>query len=297
MTQETYHPFKSQKDKGEYLAFYDKRASAWAMPFETRMIETFFGQTFVRINGPSDAPPLIFLPGSVLNSLMWLPNIGELSKKFRTYAVDNIYDSGRSIYNHAPKTPNDFMLWLDELFTKLDLNSGINLAGLSYGAWLAGLYALHAPNRIGKIVLMGHPAITPAKPGFILRFLSAFFSPKNFEKFASWLFEDAIKKGGSQKVFADEMILDMQLTARCYKPFSTVVPKLLKDKELQSLVVPALFLIGENEKTFSVQKAVQRLNKIAPQIKTEVIPQAGHDLTFAQPEIVVQNIIEFIQPT
>ena len=59
--------------------------------------------------------------------------------------------------------------------------------------------------------------------------------------------------------------------------------------------VPTLYLVGEHEKIYSAGKAIQRLHKMAPQIKTEVIPDAGHDLTFVQPEMVNKKILEFLR--
>ncbi len=58
----------------------------------------------------------------------------------------------------------------------------------------------------------------------------------------------------------------------------------IEDKALQGLMVPAIFLVGEHEKTYSALRAVSRLNRVAPQIKTEIIPQAGHDLWIRPPQ-------------
>jgi len=55
------------------------------------------------------------------------------------------------------------------------------------------------------------------------------------------------------------------------------------------------YMVGENEKMYSAQEAVERLNKIAPQIKTEIILNSGHDLAFSQAEIVNSKILEFLQ--
>jgi pimeloyl-ACP methyl ester carboxylesterase len=69
----------------------------------------------------------------------------------------------------------------------------------------------------------------------------------------------------------------------------------LKDSELQSIKMPTLFLVGENEKIYSAQKAVQRLREVAPRIKTETIPHAGHDLAFVQADLVNRKILEFLR--
>jgi pimeloyl-ACP methyl ester carboxylesterase len=152
METSSFHPFRSEQAKEEYLTYSDQRANGWTVASEKQLVQTSFGKTFVRISGSINAPPLVLLPASVLNSLMWIPNIEALSQTSRTYAVDNIYDCGRSIYTRALKGPEDFVKWLDELFTALALGNQINLVGLSYGNWLAHQYAVRFPRRVRKIV-------------------------------------------------------------------------------------------------------------------------------------------------
>jgi len=84
-----YYPFRSTKAKEQYLALYAKRSKVWPVVSEERTVEASCGQTFVRLSGPPGARPLVLLPGSGCNSLMWTPNIGPLSANYRTYAVVN----------------------------------------------------------------------------------------------------------------------------------------------------------------------------------------------------------------
>jgi pimeloyl-ACP methyl ester carboxylesterase len=295
MKTSNFHPFLSAQAQAEYLTYYDRRAQTWPVESTTTMVDTFLGQTFVRLSGPVDAPPLALLPGSVFSSLMWTPNIKALSTHFRTYAVDNIYDSGRSIFTRAPKSPADFVQWLDELFTGLALGNQINLMGLSYGSWLTHQYALRFPQRLAKIVMLASPAIASMNPGFIFRFLFCLVSPGYLTKFGYWLFADTAQQGEASRRLIDEVIDEMRLGGRCFKPRAVITPKTLTDHELHDLKVPALFLCGEHEKTFSPHKASQRLNQIAPHLQTEIIANAGHDLSFAQAELVSKKALEFLR--
>ena len=74
----------------------------------------------------------------------------------------------------------------------------------------------------------------------------------------------------------------------------TEVTERLKE-ELKSIKVPTLYLVGEHEKIYSAQKAIQRLHKVAPHINTEIIPNAGHDLTIVQAEMVNTKVLEFLK--
>lgn len=297
MKQEAYHPFRSADAQTEYLAYYDRLAQGWPVPSQTRMVDTAYGQTFVRLSGPVDAPPLVLLPGGALNSTMWLPNIEALSQKYRTYAVDQIYDTGRSIYTHAPKTVSDLLDWLDELLTKLGLGDSISLMGLSYGGWLTLQYALRFPHRLAKIVLLAPPGIVSFPAGFIFRFFFCFIRPTYLKTFFYWIFTDSMQKGGDTAKMAESLVEGMQLDIRCYKARRMVLPKIMKDEELQALQVPTLYLVGENDKTCTPHKAVERFQKLALQVQTEIIPTAGHDLTFVQARVVNDKILSFFQKT
>ena len=73
-----------------------------------------------------------------------------------------------------------------------------------------------------------------------------------------------------------------------------VNPSVMSDEQLGSIEVPALFLVGANDKVFSSTKAVQRLNEVAPRIETKIFPGAGHDLTIVKADQVHQRVRAFL---
>jgi pimeloyl-ACP methyl ester carboxylesterase len=96
----------------------------------------------------------------------------------------------------------------------------------------------------------------------------------------------------------EDVVTDAALAFKCFKFKMPVTPLVLTDSELKSIKVPVLFLVGEHEviySHYSAKDAVEKLNRVAPQIKTEIIPGASHDITFVQPELVDVKIIKFIK--
>ena len=160
---EPWHPFRSAASQQEYLAFYDQRVQRWPIPLESTMVPTTFGDTFVRVQGPADGPPLVLLPGDSETSLSWIPVIEAFAAEHRVYALDHIYDIGRSIYRRQPRRPGDFVCWLDEFFDEFELHD-VRLVGHSYGGWMAALYALKFPERLDKLVLLSPPATVLRPP-------------------------------------------------------------------------------------------------------------------------------------
>ena len=84
------------------------------------------------------------------------------------------------------------------------------------------------------------------------------------------------------------------MAGRSFEPTRLANPSVLTDEELKSLHVPILFMIGENEKIYSPHEALARLQKLAPKIQTKLIKNAGHDLTFAQTEMVNDLMLAFL---
>jgi pimeloyl-ACP methyl ester carboxylesterase len=293
-----YHPFKSEKAKERYLAYYDTRAKQWPIDSESRYIETSYGKTFVRISGPVDAPALVLLPGVGASSLIWIPNVKALSERYRVVAVDNIYDFGRSIYARPIKSPDDMVHWLDELFTVLNLGDQINMMGLSFGGWITSQYALQFPHRLHKIVLAAPIAtVLPIPSEWAWRgILSATGSRFIMKKvMLDWACQDvACKKDEVSRKIVKEIIDDALMAMKCFKFKMPVTPTVLTDQEWRSMTVPALFLVGEHEVVYPAKDAVHRLNALAPQIKTEIIPNASHYLTMSQTELVNTKVMEFL---
>ncbi len=291
-----YHPFKTEKAKNEYLKIYDERAKKWPVISITKIINTSYGQTFVRICGPESADPLVLMHGVGGNSLQWMPNIESLSKHFRVYAVDNVYDNGRSIPRKVMTNADDYVNWLSELFDELELQDGVNMVGLSYGGWITAQYALKCPNRVDKIVLLAPVGtVGQLSPRWIVRAISVAIPIKFFSRnFVYWLAEDTVNSGEQGRAIIEEHVNETYTAVRSFKAKQMVNPSVLTDKELWSIKVPTLFMVGENEKIYSPQEVLERLSRVSPQIQTKLIANAGHDLTIVQADIVNNFIIEFI---
>jgi pimeloyl-ACP methyl ester carboxylesterase len=294
-----FHPFKSPKAKQEYLRINEQRSKFWPIPYESLYANTSYGITHVRVSGSKNLPPLVLLPGKGGNSLMWYKNIESLSQKYRTYTVDPIFEFGLSSYTKNMKKSDEYIDWLDQLFDALNLGNQINLMGLSYGGWLTSQYTIKHPERLRKVVLIAPAAtIIQIKPEFYIRGFLMTILPFRYlkESFFSWLFAEIANRGEAGKVFIKKTVDLDDEDSKLFKSMPVVImPTVLSDTELKSIKIPVLFVVGENEKIYSAQDAVQRIKNIAPNIKTEIIPKASHDLIFSQPELVNKTVINFLK--
>ena len=109
----------------------------------------------------------------------------------------------------------------------------------------------------------------------------------------TWASEDLIKQ---DRESFEKTLCQNELALQCFKsPQARTWPTVLNDEELQSLKVPVLFLTGSNEKVYSPHKAMERLERVAPNIRKECIPGAGHDLFAVKTEIVTSRILAFME--
>jgi len=299
MTRESFYPFRSERAKAEYEAFCLDRAKAWPVASETMLVNTASGQTFVRASGRTIDPPLVLLPGVRSGSLMWIHNIAALSAHYRTYALDIINDVGLSVNRHEISKREDYVNWLDEVLTVLVPKEPVRLMGISFGGWLAGQYALRFPGRVRDVVLLA-PGGTVLRTSFafVVRILLISVPIPGFggrlRRIFGWLFRDAIQSGGASRAEVEQVIADLEMYGRLFALPRPPWPNVIDDKEWRDFRVPCLFLVGENEKIYSAKAAVRRLNRVAPQIKAEIIPGAGHDLTIVQADLVVSEVLAFL---
>lgn len=297
-----YYPFKSVAKEKQYRQYYENRMMEWPKPSETRMIITSFGRTAVRLSGRETAPPLVLLPSGYASSLIWLPNIEGLAPHFRIYAVDHIYDVGLSVNSCPITSGDDLTAWLDELLTELGLEDGVTLMGLSFGGWLTSRYALVRQDRLHSAVLAAPVATIFPLPGeWAWRGIIGALPPHKFfmtHFLTDWMCPNLAKAEDEyKKRMLDHWMNDALMAMKCFTFRMPITPTVLTDDELRSLQIPILFLVGENEVVYPAAQAVDRLKTTAPSVVTKIIPNAGHDLTIAQTELVNSAILSFLQGT
>jgi pimeloyl-ACP methyl ester carboxylesterase len=142
--------------------------------------------------------------------------------------------------------------------------------------------------------LVAPPGITAFPSEFVRRFLWVFMRPSSYGALNDWVFGDLARQGAAGRALRDEVGEEIQLSARAFKPRAMVLPKVMKDEELRAISVPALFLVGENDKTCDPVKAAARMRQAGPQVQVEVVPGAGHDITFVMGEALGRRVVEFI---
>jgi pimeloyl-ACP methyl ester carboxylesterase len=264
------------------------------------LLDTPSGRTSVRASGRATDPPLVLLPGARVGSLMWRDSIAALSARHRTYALDIIGDVGFSVNRREISQPADYVVWLDEVLGALVPRGRLSLIGLSLGGSIAAQYALRLPGRLTSVVLLAPGGtVLRLSPGFFVR-LTLLTMPipgrsgTPLRRTCQWLFQDALRGDDAARARVEEAIDELQRAWRAFALPRPPWPALVSDEEWQEWRVPCLFVVGENEKIYSAEAAVRRLNRCAPRVQAEIVPGAGHDLIMVKPDFVTERVLQFL---
>ena len=277
--------FKTPEDEAKYVAAYDAVLALWPVPIESFDVPTRFGKTHIIASGPKEALPLILLHATSASATMWFPNIADLTRDYRTYALDTIGEPGKSVVSSLPQKKSDYVLWLTDVFNELNITEA-DVVGASYGGWVTINLALFAPERVKKIVLLSPPAaFAPFNKMYMLRIIPSMIFPIRF--FINNSIRPLFVKRPNEIYFEQ-----LALAAKC--KFEEVFPTEFTDDELRQIKTPALLLVGEKEVIHSPRKAIDRAKRLMPDIQAEMIPEASHILSMDQPEIVNERILRFI---
>lgn len=289
--------FKSPDGQALYYGAYDAVFSSFHLKPEEIKVDTRFGLTHVNTFGPKEAPPLVLLHGMGTSSTMWAPNIKDLCKYFRVYAPDTIDDLGKSLCKTRLRKRTDYISWLNDLFNGLNLGK-THLAGVSYGGWLAFLFASSRTHTLNKIIGIA-PAATfkNISPAFFIRTIPILLIPvkrirDHFRiRFFSWLAGVSNLKSLEHHPLWRQQICGV--TNARLRPI--LPPRVLSDDELTSIDIPTLLMIGAREVIYDPQKVLYRAENTMLQINTELVADGTHMMSWNDSEVITGRMIAYLK--
>ncbi|HVM72654.1 MAG TPA: alpha/beta hydrolase [Anaerolineales bacterium] len=272
---------------------YDAVLKEWPVPYEELFISTRLGDTHVIASGPKDAAPVVLLHPAGGGGVIWIRNVGPLSRYFRTYAIDTISETNKSILTHPIsicRQRQQFSDWMNDLFDGLQIDQA-NLIGNSFGGFLALNTALALPNRARKVVLISPAATFVPIPAWAWHFMPAnaigplIGSKCMLRKPYEWIWQDFPRESSIYHL--------REVTAVTGVPRHWS-PTVFSDEELHGIQTPVLLLIGDHEVIYKPERAIERATRLVPGLKTVIVPNANHIAEFTAAEFVNQQILDFL---
>jgi pimeloyl-ACP methyl ester carboxylesterase len=292
--------FRSPRGETEYMAAYEATMRLWPVQYESVDIPSRFGSTHLVVCGPRDAPPLVLLHCFFTSLAVWAYNILDLSRDYRVYALDMMGQPSKSIPDQPIGTREEMAEWLTAILDLLRI-SKTDLAGYSYGGFAALNYAMRASDRINKLVLLSPVGgLVPPKAQFYIRGMlsSVLHSFSRFTTNILWfdwfVYQPNLKNESTRRMF-DCLSKQFALGLKHFRLGPTVLPLACSDEELRSVRTPTLLLIGQQEALYDPVAAVARAKQLIPDIRTDLIPLASHDLPVSQSKTVNRRVLEFLK--
>lgn len=273
--------YKSEAGEQAVMAMYDAALSHWPVPYETMLLPTRHGDTFVIASGDVSAPPLILLHGAGSNSAIWAGDTAAYSRHYRVYAVDLIGEPGKSAPNRPAWEGAAYAEWLEDVFNGLHIEQAV-VVGISQGAWTALKFSVVNPERIEKLILICPGGIIPDRPSFLIRAIG-------LSLLGQWGTRRLIRAlFGAQPV--PEGVEDtVALVMGNFKGQFGVLP-IFTDAELRRLTMPTLLLGGGRDVMRDLPKIAARLRGLLPHLEVTIFPAAGHVVLNT-----VGTVLDFLQ--
>lgn len=270
--------FKSQAGRQLILDQYDLLLSAFDFEYQERIIETTYGATYVLESGAGELPPLVLFHGSTSNSAAWFADISRLTQDFHVYAVDLIGDAGHSAQTRLDMKSDGYALWIRDIFAGLGLEKA-SMMGNSLGAWMCLKFAAAFPAKVSKMVLLAASGIAPVRLSFVFRII--LYSLRGGKG------GEAIKRMVYGNDQIPQVVIDtINIISANYKPYTGELP-VLPDLALRRLVMPVLYIAGEDDQLTNAPKCARRLKNLLPQSTVHLLPNTGH---------VIYNVLDLVMP-
>ncbi|WP_406511591.1 alpha/beta fold hydrolase [Streptomyces sp. NBC_00161] len=271
----------------QFFAAYDALLARWPAGTAEIDVPTPYGTTRVHAYGPAEAAPLLLLHGGGSTGAVWFANAAALGAHHRVLAVDILGDAGRSVRAGRPlRTTADLMAWLDALLDGLGARR-VSLLGHSYGAWIALTYALHAAQRVDRLVLLDPTqCFAGYRPGFLLRSLPVLVRPTE-ARVLGYLDRETAGTDTDpdwKRLFA--------LAASDFADRKLIVGR---RPDPRALAAPLLVLLAGRSGAHDPEKVAARARAAVPHARIETLPHLSHyALPTAAPAQTNRLISEFL---
>jgi pimeloyl-ACP methyl ester carboxylesterase len=258
---------------------YDAALQAWPVPVDAKDVPTSFGVTRVHVAGPEGGRPMVLLHGGGMTSTYWYATAGPLTEAgYRVCAVDIICDRGRSVPSETPvRTPADLVIWLRGVLDLLGV-ARADVAGHSYGGWLAAHYATTRPDTVDRLLLLDPSTVfTGFRPGYLLHSLPAVLlgGARRWRRFVDW------ETGGRADGPWARLVTDRATAGAAPVKRRLVLPRRPSTDRLRALTMPTLVVVAGKGRAHDPAKLAAGA-KALPNATVEVLPEASHHTIPAQ---------------
>ena len=248
-----------------------------------------------QLDGPEDAPVLVFSNSLATSLAMWNDQVERLKNQFRILRYDN-RGHGDTPVTDGPYTigllAQDVLGLLDALHIEK-----VSFCGLSKGGMVGQWLGINASDRLNKLVLSNTASYFPNKGMWRERIGMATVDgiPAIAEaSIGRWFTPGYLARGDTEPTvtFVREFILETTRTG--YLASSEAIRDMDFRAELKQIDVPTMVVIGEKDPA-TIPEYGELIAASIPGAKTFVVPDAAHLSNIEQPDIFTKALVDFLE--
>ena len=244
------------------------------------------GSCRIRLMRGGAGDPLVILHGATGAS--WLPFMQKLSQHFDVIAPEHP-GFGESDMPDWLDTIHDLAYFYLDLLDELKLDN-VNLAGLSFGGWVAAELAVRSTERLASLTLAGAaglhvPGVEQMDP----------FLCTDEQRLRDFFYDQDKAKEVIARALRPELE-DVTLKNRTTVAKLTWQPRSHDPhlhKWLHRIDVPTLLVWGDHDRMFPKEHALA-YQRLIPNAKVVIVPDCGHVPQIEKPDAFVAAIETFL---
>lgn len=238
--------------------------------------------------------PVILLHGWLGSWGLWREVMTWLGQYYRTYALDfwGFGDSGRKLNTYQV---NDFVSMVNQFMEQMGILSA-PLVGHSMGGTVSLSVAIHHPERVQKVVIIGSPVVGSS---LALPLKFAGYRPIAFLLFSFFPAFRATMKVASPMICRDPefpAMMDRDLSKTTLESFLVSIATLRKTDlrpQVGRIKVPVMGMFGDRDNIVSPREW-QTLKTGLPAARIERFKTAGHFIMLDEPRLFMDTLKNFL---
>ena len=283
--------YRSIEGRNRILKLYDQNWDDLHLVKEDIFIETRHGQTHIVITGPQDGQPIVVFHGGNMISPVSFAWITSLTKTYRIYAPDTVGHPGYSAETRLDPGSFQYGEWAADVVDGLRLNQPVVMGG-SYGAGILLNLAAHAPQKIGKGILVVPSGFAPPPLGSLLFQIGIPMILYMITKQRTWLVHSL------EPMFPMPSDAVIEITGEVYRSLKLEpeMPRSIGPEDLTNYHAPTLVLAADQDILFPGPAVLQRAREVIPNlVAAEVMTGSTHFIPASLWDYLCERIDRFIQ--
>jgi 3-oxoadipate enol-lactonase len=247
-----------------------------------------------QLDGPDDAPVLVFSNSLATSLAMWNDQVERLKDRYRILRYDN-RGHGATPVTDGPYTIGLLGEDVLGLLDALDIDK-VSFCGLSKGGMVGQWLGINASYRLNKLVVSNTASYFPNKEMWRDRIDMAKSDgiPAIAEASLERWFTPGYRARSDTETtisFTRDFILETTLDG--YLSSSVAIRDMDFRDELKQIDVPTLVVIGEKDPA-TIPEYGELIAASIPGAKTFVVPDAAHLSNIEQPDIYTAALVDFL---